>query len=101
MLCVRYWPPNKPDARQNISDYIEECRYQPQKVTLPEEDDKEEQRQNRTQVFADNGVYHSLDGHKDTHCDTMSSCWSQESTANCQALVPSLPEIKSQRSPKS
>ena len=43
MLCVRYWPPNKPDARQNISDYIEECRYQPQNA---EKDDKEKQKQN-------------------------------------------------------
>ena len=56
MLCVRYWPPNEPDARQDISDSIVECRYQPQNVTLAVEEDKEEQRQNRMQVYADNGV---------------------------------------------
>ena len=55
VLCVRYWPPNEPDARQDISDSIVECRYQPQNVTLAVED-KEEQRQNRMQVYADNGV---------------------------------------------
>ena len=42
VLSVKYWPPNEPDARQNISDYIEECRYQPQNA---EKDDKEKQKQ--------------------------------------------------------
>ena len=34
---VWYWPLNQPDVRQNVSDYIEKCRAEPQNVTLDED----------------------------------------------------------------